>query len=562
MVALVLLVWVTCATGSEGYSEVTERIRNRIESSGVPPELAVGDELILAGATAALFYERRGYAPAWTAADGPVPAADSLAVAVRSCRLEGLRPSDYHLEAIESTLGGLRAAAAAGDSLDAGAVVDCELLLTDAFLLVASHYLSGRLDPETIDPEWFAARRGADFAAILEDAIAWNAVRGVLAALLPPDPGYARLRDALAEYRAIAAAGGWPVVPRGEALKPGAEGERVGALRGRLSVTGDLVGASPADSAAFDFSVEEAVRGFQRRHGLDPDGVVGAATLSALNVPVEERVRQLIVNLERWRWLPQETGDTHVIVNIADFTLRFTAPGLEPLAMRVIVGRDYRRTPVFSGEIMYLVFNPRWEVPPSIAVKDVLPEARRDPGYFERLGMRVLVGWGADEEEIDPTAVDWSLVDPANFIYRFQQQPGPQNALGRIKFMFPNRFNVYLHDTPSKGLFAKPERAFSSGCIRVEQPIELAERLLAPDPRWDHDAIMSAIDAGEERTVRLPRPIPIHVLYWTAWVDDEGAVNFRRDVYGRDAAVARALAEPPPETPAVSDDGAMPGGGP
>jgi murein L,D-transpeptidase YcbB/YkuD len=560
--ALVSLTGPARAADDEAYPGATERMRNRIESAGVPPVIMVGEEPILAGPTAALFYERRGWAPAWTTPERPLSVADSLVVAIRSCRLEGLRASDYHLEAIESALGDLRAAAAAGDSLDPGAVVDFELLATDAFLLVASHYLSGRLDPETIDPEWFAARRGADFAAILEDSIAWNAIRGVLAALLPADPGYARLRDALAEYRRAAAARGWPVIPGGETLKSGAEGARVAALRERLRATGDLAEISEADSAAFDPAVELAVQAFQRRHGLDADGVVGAVTLSALNVPVEERVRELVVNLERWRWLPQETGDTHVIINIADFTLRLVAPDREQLVMRVIVGRDYRRTPVFSGEIMYLVLNPRWEVPRSIAVKDILPEAQKDPGYFERMGMRVLVGWGADEEEIDPATVDWPSIRPEELAYRFQQRPGPQNALGRVKFMFPNRFNVYLHDTPSTGLFARSERAFSSGCIRVEQPIELAERLLAPDPGWDRGAIVSAIERGDERTVVLPKPVPVHVLYWTAWADDDGAVNFRRDIYGRDGAVAQALAEPPPEAPPLPGDEAPDGGGP
>jgi murein L,D-transpeptidase YcbB/YkuD len=203
-----------------------------------------------------------------------------------------------------------------------------------------------------------------------------------------------------------------------------------------------------------------------------------------------------------------------------------------------------------------MVLNPRWEVPHNIAVKDILPQVRQDAAYFERMGMRVLVGWGGDEEEVDPSTIDWSQVTPGQFRYRLQQLPGPQNALGRVKFVFPNRFNVYLHDTPSRGLFAKPERAFSSGCIRVEKPVDLAEWLFVPDPRWTRDRIVSAIDAGAEKTVWLPSPVRIHILYWTAWVDEHGATQFRRDIYGRDSAVAEALMEPPPETRAPEEQGA------
>ncbi len=548
-----------CQAHADMYPGVTERIRHRIESAGVPPLLAVGEEPVLAARTVAHFYEKRGYAPAWTTPREPLSVADSLVAAIRSCRLEGLRPSDYHLDAIRTALCDLREAGTAGDSLDPGAVVDLELLMTDAFLLIASHYLSGRLDSESIDPEWFAARRGADFTAVLEGALDQGTVRASLGSLLPPDADYARLREALERYREIAAAGGWPSVPPGEALKLEAEGERVAVLRERLVTTGDLNDGYGPNSTVFDSGVDLAVRAFQRRHGLEVDGVVGAATLSALNVSAEGRVRQLVVNLERWRWLPQETGDTHIIVNIADFSLRSVTPDREPLAMRIIVGRDYRRTPVFSGAITYLVLNPRWEVPHSIAVNDILSQVRKDPGYFERMGMRVFVGWGGDEREVDPATVDWSSVYPGQFAYRFQQRPGPQNALGRVKFMFPNRFNVYLHDTPSRGLFAKAERAFSSGCIRVEEPLDLAERLLAPNPHWTREAIQSALEEGVEKTVWLPSLVRVHILYWTAWVGEDGVVQFRRDIYGRDAAVAEALTEPPPDVSVLPADTAEQG---
>jgi len=281
------------------------------------------------------------------------------------------------------------------------------------------------------------------------------------------------------------------------------------------------------------------------RHGLDVDGVVGSATLDALNVPVEKRVRQLIVNMERWRWLPQDLGKRYILVNIADFELDVVENSQPLMTMRVIVGRDYRRTPVFSDNMTYLVLSPYWHVPTAIAVQDILPKIQQEPGYLAKQNIRVFRGWGAETREIDPRTVNWSHVTAANFSYRLRQEPGPMNALGRVKFMFPNKFNVYLHDTPAQELFAKPERTFSSGCIRIEKPIELAEYLLQSDAKWTREKILAVADKRIEQTVRLPEPMPIHLLYWTAWADEDRTVQFRADVYARDGKLYEALIERP-----------------
>ncbi len=281
--------------------------------------------------------------------------------------------------------------------------------------------------------------------------------------------------------------------------------------------------------------------GFQARHGLAADGVVGAKTLAALNVPVAERMEQIELNLERWRWLPRDLGSRLVVVNIAGFELAAVDEDGRSLEMRVAVGRSYRRTPVFSDEIRYLVFNPSWEVPATLAVRDKLPEIRQDPGYLEQQGFVVLRGWGEDQREVDPDEVDWASLGPGNFPYRLRQSPGPLNALGRVKFMFPNRFNVYLHDTPDREVFARSERDVSSGCIRLEKPMELAEWLLAGSARWDRQMIDRVVAAGDETVASLERPVPVHLLYWTAWADDAGVVQFRRDIYGRDAALGAVL---------------------
>jgi murein L,D-transpeptidase YcbB/YkuD len=517
-----------------------EELRRRVEALVTGAPIEAGDEPIYSVVTIRDFYERRSFEPAWIAGGKPTRAARDLLETLKKAEVEGLRSTDYHLRLITV---GVRPGQT---PREAPAAVDLELLLTDAFLLYASHCLAGRLNPETIDPEWHARRREADLAEVLQNALTGRRVGDALAALLPPQQGYANLRDALSRYRAIASAGGWPHVPEGPTMRRGDAGPRVASLRDRLRVESDLV-EPDGDDPVFDAATESAVRRFQARHGLETDGLVGAATLAALNVSAQARVQQIVVNLERWRWLPQDLGSRHVLVNIADFHLEAVEAGATARSMRVVVGRDYRRTPVFSDIITYLVLNPSWDVPPRLAVNDYFPQIKDDPDFATRMGFRILQGQGAEEREVDPRSVDWDRMPPGRFPFRLRQMPGPKNALGAIKFMFPNKFNVYLHDTPARALFARPDRAFSSGCIRVERPLDLAEWLLEGQAGWDLAGIRQAVDSGREQTVRLSRRTAVHLLYWTAWVDADDLVRFRKDVYNRDRPVADALGEPAPD---------------
>lgn len=525
-----------------------EFLRNRIEAAGIPPQITVGNELIHASVVLPLFYERRAYAPAWCNSRSLQPQVDTLLKAIRTADQEALWPNDYHLAKIAAIVESVQQQLAENKALDPRQLVDLDLLLTDAFLIYGSHLVAGKVNPETIDSEWFANRREIDLAVHLQTALEKKQIEEALHGLLPPQPGYARLRQALARYRDLAANGGWPSVPDGPKLQKGDRGERALALRQRLIAAGDLDPAAGDSLDLFDEIVEEALRKFQRRHGLDADGVVGATTFANLNVPVEERLRQVVLNMERWRWLPQDLGQRHILVNIANFELDVFESDQIVLVMRVMVGKDYRRTPVFSDRMNYLVLCPYWHVTPNIAVNDKLPLIRKDAGYLTKQNMKLFRGWGADTQEIDPTTIDWSQITARNFSYRLRQDPGPINALGRVKFMFPNSFNVYLHDTPSRELFAKTERAFSSGCIRVEKPVDLAEYVLRGDPKWTRASIETAIKKWEEQTVRLPAPIPVHLLYWTAWANEDGSINFRRDIYGRDKLLEEALREKPPST--------------
>ncbi|MFH1375014.1 MAG: L,D-transpeptidase family protein [bacterium] len=513
----------------------------------MPPKLAVGNQLVYASVALPLFYERRSFLPAWVTDNGPKPAIRTLIGILSEADKEGVRPSDYHLEKLQTLDRRLRSSAQDKRPMNRGELIDIELLCTDAFLIFGSHMLSGRINPETVDAEWFANRKEGDLVAVLEAAIVNGSVDSTLKSLLPRQQEYRNLRAALVRYRSVVANGGWAPVPEGPALKKGDTGNRIVALRRRLLLSRDIV-AVPTDSeGVFDEELQTAVVRYQSRNGLESDGVVGSATLAALNVTTQERVQQLVTNLERWRWLPQELEDKYVLVNIANFELVVMEYDSPLLSMRIVVGRSYRRTPVFSDRITYLVLNPYWHVPQSLAAADILPAIKKDSTYLVDNDFEVFLGWGADALSIDPRDVDWSEISGRNLQYRFRQRPGSKNALGRVKIMFPNQFNVYLHDTPAKGLFAKAKRDFSSGCIRIAKPLELTDYLLGHDSRWNRSRIETTLQQSAEETVRIPASIPIHILYWTAWVDEDGTVHFRQDIYDRDRPLWEALSEEPPE---------------
>jgi murein L,D-transpeptidase YcbB/YkuD len=525
---------------------IAEQIRTRIEAAGVVTELRAGGDPVYASQELPGFYVRRLYRPVWSDKHGLTSQVIDLVNALRRADLDGLRSEDYHLTAISTLLIAVR-----GDIRNGGVIVpdrwaELDLLLTDAFLVYGSHLLAGRVNPETLKPEWVANRRGADFGAVLEDALASGDVAGTLAALEPPQRGFQRLRKALIYYRAVAARGGWPTVPDGPKLRRGDYGLPVAALHERLRLGGDLAVVEMMDPNMFDEALEQALKRFQARYGLKADGVVDKATRNELNVSAEHRVEQLEVNLERWRWLPKDLGRRHIIVNIAAFELDVVEEDEVVMAMRVVVGRPYQHTPVFSETMRYLVLNPYWHVPHDIAVKDVLPHVKRDFSYLTRQEMQMFQGWGPDAREIDPATVDWSTITSASFPFRLSQNPGLINALGRIKFMFLNKFNVYLHDTPARLMFDEMQRDFSHGCIRIQKPLELALYLLRKDPKWNREALLRALNIEKDRCVPLPEPIPIHLLYWTAWADEDGTIEFRRDIYGQDAPLLAAMQTPSP----------------
>ena len=491
------------------------------------------------------FYRTRDFRPAWIDDGLALADAASFLDALRLVGEDGLDPGNYHLAAIESLIAEIRASREKKrNKIGPDTLGDLEMLLTDAFFLCGSHLVHGQVDPETVQSEWSVTGRVEDLAAALEKGLRDRDMAAALESFRPQNAVYKGLKEAYRDLRAVAESGGWPEFPPGPKLEKGVRNERVEALRRSLEARGDLAPIEGGGRSAFDDELETAVMAFQRRHGLEPDGAVGAATAAALNVPASARVAQVRANLERWRWITQDLGERYILINVADFRVSVVEGSREVLSMPAVVGRNYRRTPEFSGKLTYIEINPSWTVPPKLAREDILPKVRKDPFYLADKGIRVFRDWSRGAPEIDPDGIDWSKVKGETMSFKFRQDPGPENALGRIKFMFPNKFDVYLHDTPERWLFARAVRDFSSGCIRVANPVELAEYLLRDDPEWGRDKILEALDDEKTRVVLIRNPIGVHLLYWTAWRTEDGRVEFRQDIYKRDAALYEALAQP------------------
>ncbi|MGI9247218.1 MAG: L,D-transpeptidase family protein [Steroidobacteraceae bacterium] len=523
-------------------SPATEAIRERVDHIRYDRQHDVRGARVVLDDLVAGFYEARQFRPVWQA-PGRL---DALVTGLDELVNDGLDPDDYHVESLRSYGLDVRI----GTAMSPTERADLELLATDAFMLAAYHLYEGKVDPQKLSSQWNFAERPLAIDTGLRDLsqrLEAGQIRETLEAARPQHVWYQRGRERLKEYRAIAAAGGWPAVPEGPTLKPGMRDARVAVLRRRLAITRDLPrhadepAADPAATAggdSFGPELEAAVKSFQQRHGLGPDGAVGPATLRALNVPVAARIDQIRVNLERARWTLHEIKGEFVLVDVAGFYVSYFRDDEPVWTSKVVVGRDERETPIFRSTITYVVFNPTWTIPPGILVKDKLPELKRNPGALQRMKIRVLDGSG---REVNPYSINWQQYGPSRLPpYQFVQDPGPNNALGLVKVMFPNPYLVYLHDSPAKSLYDQDQRTFSSGCIRVQKPMELAE-LVLNDPQWNPASMQQVVDRGETRTVNLKKPLPVLILYWTAQPLPDGQVAFRNDVYSRDAVTLAAL---------------------
>lgn len=531
---LTFSVWAALFPFQGTAGPVEDQIRALTQKLAEPGSMSIGDQTLLADNFIAELYAKRQFAPAWFGTG----AEDDLFAELRAGVLQGFLPQDFHLDALPEA----RIVAEQGDPAD---IARYEVLASDAAARLLKYNVFGKVNPAELDQDWNFERPviKSNPVDVVAEYLEGEGFSALMDRVAIGNPQYTQLLNALAQYQAIAQNGGWPELPSDEVLKPGMITPVVALLRDRLEAEGALragkdlpqateVGTDPRQ--IYDPALEADVRAFQARHGLDADGVVGGRSFRALNRTAEHRVDQLRLSLERGRWLLRDLTGDFILVNIAGARTYLARADGTLWTTISITGSQYRKTPVFRDEIKYMEFNPTWTVPRSIFLKDKLATIRRDAGYLARNNYVVR---GSDGATVSAQSVNWSSSNPNVTLV---QQPGPSNALGLVKFMFPNQYAVYLHDTNDKSLFGRNERNLSSGCVRLEYPFELAMLLMENDPDWSFERMQSILDSKKTTRIDLAEPMPVLLTYWTAWVE-EGEVQFREDIYERDAAILTAL---------------------
>jgi murein L,D-transpeptidase YcbB/YkuD len=523
-----------CLPPYSTLSEIPEYIRSKLEQLAFDPEIKIGGEKFHSIEYVSNLYAKNDYMPFWTEPEYVEDAINGI----RSSYEDGLQTVDYHLEAILELQDEI--ASDKGDKEEkAEKTAELDLLLTDGVIFYADHLLYGKIDPVLLVPTF-----NFEFAPIPDltpstfaQYITKHEICSRLNELRPGLFLYDTLLKTLAQYREIAAKGGWHSLPAGGKIEPGERNSRIPAIRKRLLVTGELSEPDSVTSDHYDKELEKDIRAFQASHALDPDGVIGAGTFRELNIPVEDRINAIRVNLERIRWVSSNLPTDYIIVNIAAFWLVMVKDNQVVHYTTVVVGKPLNMTPIFRDKMRYIEFNPTWTQPTSIVKNETIPKLKKDSTYLEKNHMVLLDTKG----NLVPTSdLDMKSLSASRFPYIVRQEPGPWNALGEVKFMFPNKYDIYLHDTPSKSLFGKSSRAFSHGCIRVNNPMDLAEKLLA-GTEYNRKKIDQIVSTHITTRVNLPKPMDILLLYWTCGIDRNKKLFFVPDIYDRDQDVLKDL---------------------
>lgn len=523
---------------ADALKETKEEIRAFIEFKLPNHRYTIGDISLYSSQLLPEYYIRHAFEPLWFSSSFSTDKIDQFISFIPTLKYHGLTPEDYHLTALNQHFNSLKE----NEQLlyVPHFIKNFELLLSDAYIMIAAHLYHGKVDPEALTASWGIHRNKPEIKRIinLQKIAHSDSITACFSSFYPPYKGYLNMVKKAEQldnilHKDIPLDINLKILP----IRPGDSLSELPEIRKKLVLLGHLHNDSLHTSVHYDSITQEAIKSFQLQFGFQPDGIIGRNTLNALATPLAQLKQRLFINMERLRWLPDSIEHRHIFVNIADFTLTYFEGNDTLLKMRTVVGRNYRQTPVFNGKMTYLVFSPTWTVPPGILRNDVLPEIRKNSNYLSEKNMIVLDRSGT---KIDPSTVDWKK---NGMNYMIRQQPGPQNALGQVKFMFPNKHNVYLHDTPSKSFFEREQRLFSSGCIRIEEPKELAALLLNDMPRWNDEQITKAMNQKQEKTVVLKTPVGVYLYYLTAWSTPDGIIQFREDVYNRDEEIFKALNE-------------------
>ena len=512
----------------------------KMSLDGTPTRINCAPKLRCSLSLTSQFYLTESSSSRWTHNGELLPSALDMLAIIRDSYQDGLNPLDYHLNELTNLAAQIMAAKVASSSalnqvaVDPEILADFDVTLSDAFLLYAKHLVYGRIDNLHAYPDWAIRKRSLSLNYVLAAATHNNSVRQSLNALMPRYSGYALLKGKLKQYQLIAEEGGWESIPNTGLLKIGSKGRSVSLLQQRLSLDNESETKFNPQLGVFDSATRSALLNFQHKNNLKANGMLDTKTRQSLNRSVGERIKLIELNMDRLRWLPLEMGWRYLLVNIPDFSLVVIQENKSLLSMPVIIGKESNRSCILSSKISYLELNPYWTIPDSIAQKELLPKLQQNPNYLSKDQIHVYTSFAASGSQINPLKVNWQKIESVNLLYKFRQDPGPKNSLGQVKFIFPNDCGIYLHDTPNRNLFKQSRRDFSHGCIRIGKPIELANYLLVDKPNWSSTKIESQIASGKRQVVFLANPIDIHIIYATAWVDQEGILQFRNDVYNID----------------------------
>ncbi len=484
-------------------------------------------------------YIENNFRPLWFTHPDSLQRVAEMIEFVAGLEYHGFVPEHYHYAEIKQQLDSYRANKEL--LFDGNALAQADMMFTDAYFISAAHIYHGKVDQEKLTAEWEIRRNKSNVnfdMSLFEMLKGGETVEESFRQFYPDLGGYEVM---MAEARRLQSLRESDFSVKVDAktisIKPGDSAIYIADIKQKLAFWSLYTPDSLTHPNVYDEGAVQAIKKLQKQFGFNADGVIGSLTLRALNMSPADRMNQIYANLERLRWKPDSLEPRYVMVNIADFSLRLQQGRDTLISMRVIVGKNYRKTPVFNSTITYLVLSPAWTVPPTILRNDVLPAVRKNVNYLADKNMQVLNSQG---KPVDPTTVNWSR---DGMKYTIRQAPGAQNALGKVKFMFPNKHNVYLHDTPSRELFARDERAFSSGCIRIEKPFDLAKILLADMPDWTEERVREGMNSKSERTIVLKSPVGVYIYYLTSWGMPNGEVNFRNDLYERDAEILKVLKE-------------------